>query len=133
MRGGGEGIHVASSYYQWGTISGHAHQSSGKIPARRIMMTRRDAALLASRALALYLIAWALSDLTHLPQSVVSLRHHASVLFTNDYWAYYDTIGFCFLLLRITALFLAAAWLYRCGPGVEAYFLATADVAPPNN
>ena len=86
-------------------------------------MTRRDAILLASRALALYLIAWALNDLSYLPESVLSFRHNTSVLYSNNYLRTYYGVAIVVRVLRSTALFLTAAWLYRCGGRVQAYFL----------
>lgn len=90
-------------------------------------MTRKDAALLASRALALYLFAWALNDLSYVPQTVISLRHNASVLYTNNYWRTYYSVALLEHLLRTIALFITAVWLYRCG---QAFFLPSQDVAP---
>jgi hypothetical protein len=90
-------------------------------------MTRKDAVVLASRAFALYLIAWGLSDLTYVPQSLLSLRHHSSVLFTNDYWWTYYSVALLFHVVRIAALFVTAGWLYRCGHRVEAFFLPSEE------
>ena len=85
-------------------------------------MTKREAVVLASRALALYLICWALSDVTHLPQVVFSFRHHSSVLVTHDYWWNYYRIELTFYLVRIVALFVTAGWLIKPGEGIYRYF-----------
>jgi hypothetical protein len=49
-------------------------------------MTKRDAVVLASRALALYLICWALSDITHLPQIILEFRHHGTAAAHDFGW-----------------------------------------------
>jgi hypothetical protein len=95
------------------------------------MMTRRDAILIASRAFALYLICWALTDVTYLPQTVFSLRHHSSALITHDYlWTYYR-VEAVFRLIRILALFVTATWLLKGSKGVEDFFLPTKVVNAP--
>jgi hypothetical protein len=87
------------------------------------IMTRKDAVLLASRALALYLIAWGLNDLSYVPQAVLSFRHNTSVLYTNSYLRTYYGLALVVHVLRSIALFVAAAWLYRCRGRVQAFFL----------
>jgi uncharacterized membrane protein len=86
-------------------------------------MTRKEGVLLASRAFALYLLCWALSDLTYVPQTLLSLRHHSSVLITRDYWSAYYGVELTFRIVRIVALFGVASWLYRCGRRVEDFLL----------
>src|SRR3954464_10380643 len=49
-------------------------------------MTKKEGILLASRALTLYLLCWGLSDLTYLPQELLSARHHYAA---HDYWLTY--------------------------------------------
>jgi len=46
----------------------------------------------------------------------------SSVLVAHDYWSSYYLIITAFLVLRMLALFLAAALFWRCGPRVEALF-----------
>lgn len=82
-------------------------------------MTKKEGVLLASRALTLYLLCWGLSDLTYLPQELLSARHHYG---THDYWLTYYCIELSFRTVRIIALFAAAMWLYSCGKQVEAFF-----------
>jgi len=86
-------------------------------------MSKRDAVVLASRALALYLICWALTDMSVLPQLVIALRHHTGVLGTHDSWWDYYHVELTFYVVRIVALFLTAEWLIKCGDGVFRYFL----------
>ncbi len=94
-------------------------------------MTRRDAVVLASRALALYLICWALNDVTALPQLVIALRHHTGVLGTHDSWWDYYRVESTFYVVRIVGLFLTAEWLIKCGDGVYRYFLGSGRAADP--
>ena len=89
-------------------------------------MSKREAVLIVSRAVALYLLCWALSDLTYLPERLFALSHHAvehGVIVTNYYYRNLDILSLAALLVRIAALLIAAAWLYKCGPRVEAFFL----------
>ncbi|SRR6266700_7739207 len=93
------------------------------------MMTKREAVLLASRALSLYLLCWGLSDLSYVPRLLFSFAHHSAVATSRDYlWGYY-LIDLVFHAIRIVALFAAASWLYKCGPRVEGFFLPTETTA----
>jgi hypothetical protein len=89
-------------------------------------MSRKEIVLLVSRAFALLLISWAFVDVTYLPERLFALSHHlgqSSVLVVvHDYWRSYYLIVTVFLVLRILALFLAAALFWRCGPRTEALF-----------
>jgi hypothetical protein len=92
-------------------------------------MTKRDAVVLASRALALYLICWGLNEVTILPQVVLQFRHHGAAA-THDYlWNYYR-VDLTFYVVRIVALFVAAEWLIKSGEGVHRYFLPGQDATP---
>jgi hypothetical protein len=99
-------------------------------------MTRREGLLLASRAFALYLLCWGLSEVSYLPQRLVLLRHHTSVL-TSPVWSLstYEGVGLSFHILRVVALFAMAAWLYNGSKGVEGFLLPAeppASNAPAN-
>jgi hypothetical protein len=88
-------------------------------------MSKRDAVVIVSRAFALYFLCWAISDVTYLPSSISWLSFHASrgsVLAPDASLRNHDVISLSFLVLRIVLLFTAAAWMYRCGPRVEAFF-----------
>jgi len=85
-------------------------------------MNKREAVVLASRAVALYLICWALSDITYLPQVIVEFRHHGTAA-NHDFWWNYYRVDLTFYVVRIVALFVAAEWLIKCGEGVYKYFL----------
>lgn len=98
-------------------------------------MTRTEGLLLASRAFALYLLAWGLSEVTYVPERIHSLTHHSSVLISNDYWWRHELVSLSFLVVRIVGLFATAGWLYRCGPRVENYFFPekTSEATPQGN
>lgn len=85
-------------------------------------MTKREAVVLASRAVALYLICWAVSDITHLPQEIMSFRHHGTAAAHDWLWSVYR-VELTFYVVRIVALFVTAEWLIKCGDGVYRYFL----------
>ena len=80
-------------------------------------MTRKDGVLLASRAFALYLLCWALTDLTYLPQEVLGFRHHG-----GDYLFTYYAVGVGFRVVRIIVLLAVMNWLFKGGRSVESFF-----------
>jgi len=90
-------------------------------------MSRKDAAVLASRTLALLLIVWALADVSYLPEYLHSFIHHLhqeSVLATaHGYWFYYYLIRLSLDVVRIVGFSLMAWWLFQGGPKVEKMFL----------
>jgi hypothetical protein len=95
-------------------------------------LTKKEAVMLASRAFALYLICWGLSDVTYLPQLALDLqRHwrHSSVLMPDYWWTYYR-VGMVIHLVRILALFAAAGWLLKCGKRVQVFFLPSEQTEP---
>jgi hypothetical protein len=68
------------------------------------------------------LTTWALVDVTYLPERLFTLFHHLSqrsVLAAHDYWVTYELLLTGFTVVRILALFLAAAVFWKCGPTVE--------------
>ena len=85
-------------------------------------MTRKEAVQLASRALALYLACWGLSDMTYLPENIISIRHHYNSLAGPDYWVEYYGLAIIFRLVRMMALFAGASWLYKGGKQIEKFF-----------
>ena len=88
-------------------------------------MAKKDALLLLSRALALYLLCWAFSEVTYVPSLLFSLTHHMgeqSVLATADYLTDHDVLSLALLVFRIVTLFCVAAWFYTCGPSAQGYF-----------
>jgi len=93
-------------------------------------MSRKDAAVLASRTLAWLLIVWALAEVSYLPEyghSFFHELHHESVLSTaHGYWYYYYVIRLSSLLVRMVGYSLFARWLFKGGPKIEALFLPAA-------
>ena len=103
------------------TYDGTTHLAA----AAGTIMSRKEMVLLVSRAFALLLISWAFVEVTYLPERLFTLTHHlsqSSVLVAHDYWSSYYLIVTVFLVLRVLALFLAAALFWRCGPRAEALF-----------
>ena len=91
-------------------------------------MSTKEAVSIISRALAIYFLAWLLSDLTYLPSHLFSLLHHENgmgVAGATTYWRNSERISLSFLILRIFVLFFAVQWFYRAGPAIQAYFLSS--------
>ena len=91
------------------TYDGATHFGS----SHRDDMSRKDIVFVVSRAFALLLISWAFLEVTYLPERLFALSHHlsqSSVLVAHDYWSSYYLIITAFLVLRMLALFLAAAF-----------------------
>jgi hypothetical protein len=72
-------------------------------------MSTKEAVTIVSRALAVYMLFWFLSDLTYLPSHIFSVWHHENGLGTT-YWRDSERISLTFLLLRMVALFFAVQW-----------------------
>ena len=90
-------------------------------------MSAKEAAVIACRALSVYLLFWLVLDLTYLPGSVFAYLHHQlgpTPTNTQLFYRNYDLLSLCFLVCRIIALFFAVQWFYRAGPRLQAYFLA---------
>jgi hypothetical protein len=86
-------------------------------------MTTRDLTAVVKRAFALLLSAWALVEVTFIPERVFSFFHHLderSVLNPHDYWTRYYSIVLIFYAVRIGALSLAAIWFWKRGLRSEA-------------
>jgi len=85
-------------------------------------MSRKEAAVLASRTLALLLVVWVLTEVSYLPEYMHSFVHHLrqeSVLATAHsylYWYYLLRLGS--LVVRLVGYSLAARWLFKGGPKV---------------
>ena len=96
-----------------------------------LKMTRKEALLLISRAIAIYLLCWAVDALTYLPERLFAFAHHASLngLVSENYLRNYYFVGLALLFVRIVALFALANWFYQCGPKVENLFFASERAA----
>jgi len=81
-------------------------------------MSKRDAVLIVSRAIAFYLFVWALDNLTYLPERFILIRH-----LTTDAWHSYYMLELESNVLRVVALLGAAFLFYECGPRVDTFLL----------
>jgi hypothetical protein len=93
-------------------------------------VSTKEAVTIASRALAVYLLFWFLSDLTYLPSNLFSLWHHRNMLGATEWTTYLrnsEVISLSFRLARMVALFFAVQWFYRSGPAIQQYFLASLE------
>ena len=87
-------------------------------------MSRKEAVLLITRTISVYLLIWALTDLTYIPQNFFALADHASLtaIVSENYLRNYDLIYLAFRFIRIVALFAAANWFHSCGTKGEHFF-----------
>jgi hypothetical protein len=94
-------------------------------------MSRREAILLVSRALATIQLISTFLEATELPDRFVSLHHYASVIDAGAgtpgayYFKSYDEIGIALNLARIAGLMIFAFMFWNCGPWVERFLLPT--------
>jgi hypothetical protein len=94
-------------------------------------MTKTEFVRILSRFFALYLLAWALTDCTYLPQYIHSLVHHLNqhIVVDVDYWRDYYLLETASLVLRIAALSLAGVYFWNAGPRVLRLFTPSDDGA----
>jgi hypothetical protein len=88
----------------------------------------------ATRALAVYLVIWAISDVIELPRAVTTMLHYlqeaqyrrngmpANIDVSVLYYLRYSIIGLAAIILRIAVWLIAALWLCRCGPWLQRFF-----------
>src|SRR5260370_6936178 len=89
-------------------------------------MSREDALVLASRALALLFAVWALGEVSYLPERLHSFLHYVNqepgsstaIQYLRPY--YLITLGF--LLTSILGFSLLARWICKGGPQLKALF-----------
>ncbi len=94
--------------------------------ALQFPMTRDEAIMLVSRALAAIQLITALLDITYLPAYLLSWHHHAqfgSSSIPSDYYTRLYTIELGALILRICGEFLLTLVLWNCGPWVVRFLL----------
>jgi hypothetical protein len=103
-------------------------------------MSKKDALLLASRAVALFLTVAALSEMSYVPEFVNSFLHYhkyAPTASTNvdylDYMRHYYLIRLAFLLTRIVGLSLLARWIYKGGSEIEELLMPSAEATGITN
>jgi hypothetical protein len=87
-------------------------------------MIKRALVQLAGRALALNLLLWSIYCFVYIPVYSFSLSHYARLTPTSASQEY--LFRYYFILLRshvfmTSAIFLAAIWIYKCGPTVESF------------
>jgi hypothetical protein len=83
-------------------------------------VTKKDLVVVASRAFAMYLIIWALSDLSMVSIDLFSVKHYSAL--PNEYLDKYYYMLLYRRLAMIVVLFPGAVWFYRCGPVLERCF-----------
>jgi hypothetical protein len=88
-------------------------------------VTKRDLILVASRAMALYLIFWALDHLSYVPVDAFALSHYGSLQTGRQNYQNYLYMQSLILLIRhviyAVFLFVASVWIYRCGPTISRF------------
>jgi hypothetical protein len=92
-------------------------------------MTKRVLVQLASRALALNLLLWSIYSFMYIPVYSFSLSHYARLTATSASQEYLYRYYFILVVSHVfmtTAIFLAAIWIYKCGPTIES-FLSPAE------
>jgi len=95
-------------------------------------MTKKDMAVVVSRALALYPLCWIFSEITYIPTVLFSLTHHTShqsVLAARDYFSDMDVLSLALRVFRSVTLLGVAFWLYFCGSSMQRYFWRNGDAA----
>ena len=96
-------------------------------------MTRKEAVLLVSRALAFIQLISALLEITTLPDRLVSLHHYASrisastALPSDYYFRSYDQVGIAFMFARVAVLLIFAFIFWNCGSWIERVLLPKRD------
>ena len=97
-------------------------------------MTNEQLNRVATRALAIFLVVWAISDAIELPRSLLTLLHEyqrvpfPSRAFTGGmddagaYYLRYAIVGFAGYVLRIALWLKGAQWLCQCGPWLQSFF-----------
>ncbi|MGD0628725.1 MAG: hypothetical protein ABR987_05205 [Terracidiphilus sp.] len=92
-------------------------------------MSKKEAVLLVSRALAMIQIITAFIEAATLPDRLVSLHHYTdrisrSAATSQDfYFQSYDRVGIALLFARVAGLMLFALLFWNCGPLVERILL----------
>ena len=85
-------------------------------------ITRKDAAMIASRVLTVYFLAWLVSELLYIPQEVYSAHYFTTLASQSgkSYDAFLRTEqiqNLCHHVIYAALAFVAAGWSYRCGSG----------------
>lgn len=90
-------------------------------------MSKKDGVVIASRALSVFLVVWALTEISYLPEYLHSYRYYPNAVSGSigyvQYMQHYHLLRICFLITRTVGYSLMARWLYKAGPEVEEVFL----------
>jgi hypothetical protein len=92
-------------------------------------VSRKEAVLLVSRAVAIIQFVTAVLNITYLPEWFVSLHHHEGVIAAlgvserDEYLRSYDQVGIAFLFGRIAILLTLTLVFWNCGPWFERVLL----------
>jgi hypothetical protein len=86
-------------------------------------VSKKEVVQIASRAIALYLVFWSFWQLASAPALAFAISHYGGqgVSAGKDYLRNYHVIQLSSHIVVSIGLFLAAVWVYRCGPQVEAF------------
>ena len=97
-------------------------------------LTRKDAVVIASRVVTIYFLTWVASELLNLPGDIYSV--HFFVTWAAHTGRPYDANlraeeirSLCQHVIRMCLAFLAAGWLYRCGPGIAGFLFPESNEA----
>ena len=93
-------------------------------------MSRKEAVSLASRALAMLMTVWALTEVSHLPSTLYSYLRYTneqSMASANLYWRHQYLIQLGFLITRIIGYSLTAVWLFKGGSEVQELLLPATE------
>ena len=95
-------------------------------------LSKKDAIVIASRALTLYFLAWVVADLCYLPTDISSVLYFAKLAAHSgqsyDLFLRGEHIRLlCIHVIRIAIALLAAGWAYRCGPGAARFLFPTSE------
>jgi hypothetical protein len=92
-------------------------------------MSKKEVVLLVSRALAVIQFVTALLEITYLPERLLSLHHHESLLASAGisdvemYFRSYDQLLIGLLFARIACLLVLALVFWNCSPWFERLLL----------
>lgn len=85
-------------------------------------MSGRQAVILASRVICVYLLFWVVSNFIDLPAYILALHQHSSVLTSTSYdryWSHYYTLRLEALIVKSALELFFAGLFYRCGPRIS--------------
>lgn len=87
-------------------------------------MSSRQAVVLASRLICVFLVFWVVSNIVDFPANILELHHHWNALGAgsdvsyNRYWFRYYSLHLEALTLKTALELFFAGVFYRCGPRI---------------